>query len=156
MKLLAITFLLGALVAPAATDPKAEKEILAAMDSLKRATLNKDTALMSKLLHEDVTYSYPTGITETKAQVLEGLPMSKVVYMEFSEPTFRVVGKTVLLKNVSDIRESDAPDTPARLNGLYIWLKGSQGWQLVVRQPTRLQNPNARGGRRGNAVPKKN
>lgn len=156
MKLLAMILLLTPLAAPAATDPKVEKEILAAMDSLKQATLHKDVAAMSRLLREDVTYSYPTGITETKTQVLQGLPASKVVYMEFSEPAFRVVGKTVLVKNVTDMRQSDAPDTPLRLNALYIWLKGSQGWQLVVRQPTPLRDPNAaRGGRRGGAAPMK-
>jgi ketosteroid isomerase-like protein len=157
MKLPAIMLLLTPLLAPAATDPKVEKELLAAMDSLKQATLRKDTALMSKLLHEDVTYSYPTGITETKTQVLQGLPASKVVYMEFSEPTFRVVGKTVLVKNVTDMRQSDAPDAPVRLNALYIWIKGAQGWRLVVRQPTMLRDPNAsRGGRRGPPAPTKN
>ena len=67
--------------------------------------------------------------------------------MEFSENTFRVAGNTVVVKNVSDIRESDAAATPTHLNTLYVWLKGPRGWQLIARQPVTIANPNARGGR---------
>ena len=54
----------------ASTDSKAEKDVLAAMDAWKQATMKKDAAALDKLLHPDLTYSHSSAANQTK--VLSG------------------------------------------------------------------------------------
>ena len=134
--------LLAAMVLSAApSDSKGEKEVLAAMDAWKQATMKKDGAALGKLLHPDLTYSHSSGMNETKADVLKSVTAGKstVEAIDFSDTTVRVYGNTALIKGKVDIRNNNAgKSTTANLNILHVWVKGPQGWQMVARQATRL------------------
>jgi ketosteroid isomerase-like protein len=120
---------------------KSEKEVLAAMDAWKQATMKKDRAALDKLLHEDLTYSHSSGHNESKADVIQSVTSGKsaVEAIDFSDTTVRVYGNTALVKGKVDIRNNaGGKSTTANLNILHVWLKGSKGWQLVARQATRL------------------
>lgn len=131
----------AAVISAAVTDSKADKEVLAAMDAWKEATLKKDSGALEKLLHDDLTYSHSSGKTETKADVIKSVTTGKatVEAIDFSGATVRVYGNTALVKGKVDIRNStDGKSTTANLNILHVWLKGPHGWQMVARQATRL------------------
>lgn len=119
-----------------------EKEVRAAMDAWKQATLKRDRAGLDKLLHPDLTYSHSTGRTETKSDVLQSATAGKTIIeaIDFAEPpSVRVYGKTALVKgNVTIRNTSDGKSTSIPLSILHVWVKGSQGWQMVARQSTRL------------------
>jgi ketosteroid isomerase-like protein len=122
-------------------DSKAEKEVLAAMDAWKQATMKKDGAALDKLLHPDLTYSHSSAMNQTKAEVISSVTTGKATVegITFSDTTVRVYGKTALVKGKVDIvNNTDGKSTPAHLNILHVWIKGSQGWQMVARQATRL------------------
>ena len=130
--------------AVAKTDPATEKDLMAAMDALKQATINKDVGLMSKITHPDITYTHSSGLTQDKKVLLEAVPKMNTASIEFLNTTVRVQGNVALVQNTTDIRGPGAT-TPTLLNALYVWVKGSEGWQLLARQPIRLQDPNAKG-----------
>ena len=122
-------------------DPKAEKDVMAAMDAWKQATIKKDGAALEKLLHPDLTYSHSSAMNQSKADVIKAVTTGKASTdaIEFSDTTVRVYGKTALVKGKVDITNStDGKSTTAHLNILHVWVKGPQGWQLVARQATRL------------------
>jgi ketosteroid isomerase-like protein len=122
-------------------DSKAEKEVLAAMDAWKQATMKKDGAALDKLLHPDLTYSHSSAMNQTKAEVISSVTTGKATVegITFSDTTVRVYGKTALVKGKVDIvNNTDGKSTPAHLNILHVWIKGPQGWQMVARQATRL------------------
>jgi hypothetical protein len=51
----------------------------------------------------------------------------------------RVFGNTAVVKGGIDIRNNvDGKPVLLNLSVLQVWVKGSQGWQLVARQSTRL------------------
>ena len=125
----------------ASTEPKAEKEVLAAMDAWKQATIKKDGAALDKLLHPDLTYSHSSAMNQTKDEVIKSVTTGKasVESITFSDTTVRVYGKTALVKGKVDIvNNTDGKSSPAHLNILHVWVKGPQGWQMVARQATRL------------------
>jgi ketosteroid isomerase-like protein len=123
----------------ASTDSKAEKEVLAAMDAWKQATMKKDTAALDKLLHPDLTYSHSSAANQTKAEVIKSVSTGNVEAITFSDTTVRVYGKTALVKGKVDmVNNTGGKSTPAHLNILHVWIKGPQGWQMVARQATRL------------------
>jgi ketosteroid isomerase-like protein len=123
----------------ASTDSKAEKEVLAAMDAWKQATMKKDTAALDKLLHPDLTYSHSSAANQTKAEVIKSVSTGNVEAITFSDTTVRIYGKTALVKGKVDmVNNTGGKSTPAHLNILHVWIKGPQGWQMVARQATRL------------------
>lgn len=139
-----VYLLIAAVALPGlAADSKGEKEVLAAMDAWKDATMKKNRAALERLLHEDLTYSHSNGRNESKADVLKSVIEgdTRVEAIDFSETTVRVYGNTALVKGKVDIRNNAAgKSTTANLNILHVWVKGPKGWQMVARQATRL-NP---------------
>src|SRR6266478_3925279 len=133
--------LCAAALSAAGTDSKAEKDVMAAMDAWKHATMKKDGAALEKLLHPDLTYSHSNGHNQTKADVVQSVTTGKATTtgIDFSEPTVRVYGNTAMVRCKVDMTNStDGKSTTARLNILHVWLKGPQGWQMVARQATKL------------------
>lgn len=153
-------FFLAAALAPAKTDPKTERELMAAMDVLKDATINKDVAAFTRLIDPDITYSHSSGLTMDRAVLLDYVPTMNTVYIKYSDTDIRVYGNLAVVKNITDIRGAGSENNPFLLNALYVWVKGPQGWRLLARQVISLRNLNApnRGGRgaAGAAVPKQN
>ncbi len=141
MKLLLTLFCCVGVLLAAESSSKAEKEVLAAMEAWKKATMSKDKSALEKLLHEDLTYTHSNVRNESKADVIKFVTTSNSTAesIVFSETTVRVYGNTALVKGKVDItNKADGKSTPNHLNILHVWLKGSQGWQLVARQATRL------------------
>jgi ketosteroid isomerase-like protein len=134
-------FLFTAVLSAASLDPKAEKEVMAAMDAWKQATMKKDAAALDKLLHPDLTYSHSSAANQTKDEVIKSVTTGKATVegITFSDTTVRVYGRTALVKGKVDIvNNTDGKSAPAHLNILHVWIKGPQGWQMVARQATRL------------------
>ena len=131
----------AALVWASTPDSKAEKEVLAAMDAWKQATMKKDGAALEKILHPDLTYSHSSAMNQTKAEVIKSVTTGNATVegITFSDTIVRIYGKTALVKGKVDIiNNTDGKSTPAHLNILHVWIKGPQGWQMVARQATRL------------------
>src|ERR1700736_6509782 len=68
-----IAIVFSALALSAANDATREKEVLAAMDAWKQATIAKDRAALEKLLHPDLTYTHSSGMTQTKDDVVKSV-----------------------------------------------------------------------------------
>lgn len=138
MKKLAGIFVCALILSAASIDPKGDKEVLAAMDAYKEAMIHKDGAALSKLLADDLAYTHSTGQLETKADVIQSITSGKTIVerIDFSETAVRLYGKTALVKGKVDLWHSET--NIVHMNVLHVWIKGSQGWQMVARQATRL------------------
>ena len=131
----------ASVLSAAGSESKGEKEVLAAMDAWKQATMKKDRAALEKLLHPDLSYTHSSAKNETKADVIKAVTTGKstVEAIDFINNTVRVYGNTALVKGKVDIKNNvDGKSTTANLDILHVWLKGPQGWQLVARQAVRL------------------
>src|SRR5712672_4425381 len=93
-----LVLLSAAVLSAAGTDSKPEKDVLAAMDAWKQATMKKDGAALEKLLHADLTYSHSSGHNQDKADVVKTVTTGKATTasIDFSETTVRVYGNTAL------------------------------------------------------------
>jgi hypothetical protein len=122
----------------AGDDPKAEKEILAVMDTYKDAMIHNNAAVLEKLLRDDLTFVHSAGQLEHKADVLKSVTTGKnvITKMEFSDSSVRIYGNTALVKCRVDLWHSDT--NIVHMNILHAWVKGAGGWQLAARQATRL------------------
>jgi ketosteroid isomerase-like protein len=138
MKPLLLLFSVMAALSAASTSPKAEKEVLAAMDAYKEAMIHKDGAALDKLLSNDLTYTHSGGQLETKADVIKSITTGKTIVeaLDFSDTTVRLYGNMALVKGKVDLYHSKT--NIVHMNVLHVWMKGPQGWQMVARQATRL------------------
>ena len=130
----------GLAVSPAWAADKAEKDILAAMETWKQATMKKDRALLEKVYHPDLTYGHSNGQIESKAEAIEHVLKNAAVYegIDLAEPKVQVHGKTALLTGKLDMRQrADDKVTVANLVYLTVWVKEGAGWQMIGRQATR-------------------
>lgn len=144
-----VFFFLAVALAPAKTDPKTEKELMAAMDVLKDATIGRDVAAFTKLIDPDITYSHSSGVTMDRAVLLDYVSTMTTVYIKYLDTDIRVYGNLAIVKNVTDIRGAGSENNPFLINAVYVWVKSPQGWRLLARQVIGMRNPNApnRGGR---------
>jgi ketosteroid isomerase-like protein len=133
----------GALSQPAVAAGEAEKDVLAAMDAWKQATMKKDRALFEKVYHPDLSYGHSSGLIETKAQAIEHVVGSKVVYegIDLTESKVTLQGSnTAVLTGKAVFRQRSESNKPNVVNLVYlsVWTKGKGGgWQMLARQATR-------------------
>ena len=147
MKTLALTLIVTAIASStvllAANDPAQEKAVLATLDAMAKATINKDTATLEKIYGDDLTYSHSSALNEDKATVIKNVKGPNVAeFMKFSETTIRIYGDVALAKGVVDFRNG-APGKMLdnHLNILWVLVRraqGPHGWQIVARQTTRI------------------
>jgi ketosteroid isomerase-like protein len=140
-KMIGMLLATALILSAAPSESKGEKEVMAAMDAWKQATMKKDGAALDKLLHPDLTYSHSSGMNQTKAEVLKAVTTGKATTeaIDFSDTTVRVYGNTALIRGKVDMRNNTGgKSTTSNLNILHVWIKGPQGWQMVARQATKL------------------
>jgi len=120
-----------------------EKAVMATLELMAKATVEKDAATLEKIYGDDITYSHSSALTQTKAEVLAGIRGATVnVFMRFSEMTIRVYGDVALAKGIVDFRNGPPGAlTDNHLNILWVLVRrpaGPLGWQIVARQTTRV------------------
>jgi ketosteroid isomerase-like protein len=139
-----LALLATAFAATPAVAAPADKEVLAAQDVWKQAVMKKDRALFEKILHPDLSYGHSSGATETKAQAIEHVMKTGVVYtaIDFTDTKVKVHGNTALVTGKVDYHQKGKDKTNViNLVVLSVWVKGAQGWQMLARQSTRPTPP---------------
>jgi ketosteroid isomerase-like protein len=133
-----LTLLLLALPAFAADSSKADKDILAALDTWKQAMLKGDAATLDKLYHKDLVYTHSTAKVEMKAECIENAtkPGGVSKGIEMHDITTHVYGTTAILKGKFDMISAEG--VLNHLDVLMVWMKSPQGWQILARQATKI------------------
>lgn len=129
-------------LAGAANDPNDEKEILATMDAMRKATIAKDIATLDKIYHPELTQEHSSGRTQSKAEVLQTVKEGKQTWdaIEYSDVRIWVFGKAAVLKAIANLRSGPpGQTTPKRSDMLFVLVKDFDRWQIVARQSTSLR-----------------
>ncbi len=82
-----------------------QKAVMATLEAMAKATIDKDVAMLGRIYGDDVTYAHSSALTETKAQVLKNIQGPGVAeFMKFSDTTIRIYGDAAVAKGVVDFR----------------------------------------------------
>ena len=142
MRILTVFTLFGVLLSAqslSAAD-ESENQVLATLESMAAAIIQKDAATLDRLYHEDLTYNHSTGMTQDKAQVMRAVASGSFVTMRFSEPTILIYDSVAVVQTTTDLQYRPGGVLVDRhLNQLYVLVKGAQGWRVVARHTTRIQ-----------------
>jgi Domain of unknown function (DUF4440) len=112
-----------------------------AVDKLDKALIEKDTAILKQLLHENVTYGHSNGWVETKADVLQDLTSGKLVYHTIKPDsiTWKTESDWASMRSKTRVEVSlNGNRMDLNLHILEVWLKTNKGWQLIARQSVKL------------------
>lgn len=113
-----------------------------AVAALYRAMLAHDLPALDELLAEDTVYVHSTGLAETKRAFLDGVRDGLYEYERIRPESQRCVvsGDMAMVYAVLDFvggaRGRSHP--PTRLITTLVWTRHAGGWQMILRQATRI------------------
>ena len=118
-----------------------EIKVTETMETLRKAMIDPDKAILDKILHEDLSYGHSSGSLETRAMFIESLTSNNSDFktMNLTEQTVKVVGKTAIVRHklFAETANKGVAST-AKLNVLLIFMKVKGEWKLLARQAAKI------------------
>jgi len=121
---------------------KDEMAVTQAVESLRKAMVDPDKAVLDKLAAEDLSYGHSDGMIQDKAAFIKALVSgeSDFINIELTEQTVKVVGNTALVRHhLSAATNNSGKPGTAKLSILLVWQKQKGEWRLLARQAVKIQ-----------------
>ncbi len=116
-------------------------EVEKAVEDLTKAMLSADTARLSALLAEPLSYGHSNGKVESKADVVDVIGNRKTIYkrIQLSETSVVMAGTSAVARQIFDNETETAGKAgSARVGVMQVWVKEGGAWKLLARQAFRL------------------
>lgn len=134
-------FLFSLFQADAEAQSRKEKAVANAVESLRMAMIEADSATLDALTQSVLSYGHSSGRVENKASFIRSLVsgVSDFVTIELSEQTVQIEDKTAIVRHVMSAKTNDngKPGT-VKLAILTVWEKENFRWKLLARQAVRI------------------
>ena len=118
-----------------------EKDVAAAVESLRKAMVDADKAALEKLAAPELSYGHSSGKVEDKASFVETLVTGKSDFtsINLNEQTIKVVDNTALVRHKlqGETMDGGKPGT-VNIGVLLVWQKQVGVWRLIARQAFKL------------------
>ena len=125
------------------TDEATVNEVLLAERALYRAMIDKDFALLERILSPDLVYAHSTAVAETKQEYLAGVAAGLYDYESIvsHDAHVRVHAPVALIDGVCDMRVGarDQPKDLIHLLFVLVWVKADGAWRLGHRHAIRIR-----------------
>ncbi|HTI90056.1 MAG TPA: nuclear transport factor 2 family protein [Puia sp.] len=139
--ILALGLLLGSGTGVLAQTSSSEKEVAAAVESLRKALIDPTKTNLDKIALDELTYGHSNGTIQDKAAFEEALLTGKsdFVTIDLTNQTIRVMGNTAWVRHEFTAANNDGgkPGT-AHLYVLLVFLKQKGEWRLLARQAVKV------------------
>ena len=122
----------------------APQAVLVAHDARIAATIKGDVTALGAMMTDDLTYTHSSGVTETKAEFLDGLKTGRYRYRAIDAPgrRVRVHGDSALVSGPCHIViEPGGKRTELDLYFSELYVKQGGAWRMALWQSTRLPAP---------------
>jgi len=128
-------FLVGHFVYSQDTKVKIIKNI----NAIEKALVQKDTLVLNKLLHTDLTFGHSNGWIESKESLLNDLKNTKVIYTSFEnisavDFTFHSEDIVITRRKITAHGIFRQQNFSINMNVLEIWILNQDIWKLLARQ----------------------
>lgn len=105
------------------------------------ALVKRDTAFLSRYLHDNLSYGHSNGWVEKKDELLKHLFNGKLNYssIESKEISVEQTADVSLVRIESNIKYVlDGKEGALKLHVLQVWIKDGYVWKLLSRQGTKI------------------
>jgi len=119
----------------------AQRNVEGSVRDLDEALVERDTAFLKNLLHDQLSYGHSNGWVETKSELLQHLFNGKLVYKKIESKllTKNDADSVTIVRTQSNIRYVlDGKEGELKLHVMQVWVLNKKGWQLLSRQSTKL------------------
>lgn len=134
-------FLLAGFGVVGMAQSRKEKAVSDAVESLRKAMIEADSATLDALTQAGLSYGHSSGRVENKASFIRSLVSgaSDFVTIELSEQTVQVVDRTAIVRHVLSAQTNDnGKPGNVKLAILTVWEKENFRWKLLARQAVRM------------------
>ena len=120
-----------------------EEAVWSNVEQLTEAIFGKrDSALLVKLVDNNVSYAHSTGNVENKAQMIQNALGNRGSYknIQIERGTINIDGKTAVLRhNLRGVSvDARGTESPLDLGILQVWKKKGGKWKILGRQAVRI------------------
>ncbi len=141
-KNLTLLLLIG-LVSVASAQTKDEKDVAAAVESLRAVMVDPDKSKLEGLVAPELSYGHSSGKVDDKTSFIESLlsGASDFVSINLQDQTIRVAGNTAIVRHklVGETADKSKGTTaPVNLGVLTIWQKQGGNWKILARQAVKI------------------
>lgn len=137
----ALLFIATIISINAGAQSRVEARVQKAVEALRQAMINADSAALSALTMRELNYGHSGGRVEDKTAFLSALTSgrSDFVAIDLSDQTVQVVGKTAIVRHTLSAKTNDnGQPGSVKLAVLTVWQKHKKNWKLLARQAVRL------------------
>ena len=142
MKKFLFIFLIAATVNTALqAQTKDETAVATAVETLRKAMLDGDRALLEKISSPDLSYGHSGGKVEDKASFVEALASgaNDFVTIDLSEQTIKITGSTAIVRHKLNGTSNDGGKPGVvKLAVMTVWVKQGKDWKLLARQAVKI------------------
>lgn len=120
---------------------KDEKDVAAAVESLRKAMIDPDKASLEKLTTAELSYGHSTGKVQDQAAFVDALVSgaSDFVTIDLSEQTIKVAGNTAVVRHILNATNNDGGKPGVvKIAVLLVWVKQNKEWKLLARQAVKI------------------
>jgi hypothetical protein len=121
---------------------KEEKAVSAAVESLRKAMIDPEKAVLEKLTLPELTYGHSNGMIQNRTEFIQALAsgQSDFVSIELTAQTITVVNNTAIVRHyLSAVTNDGGKPGQAKLSVLLVWQKQKGDWKLLARQAVKVQ-----------------
>ncbi|SHM44698.1 Ketosteroid isomerase homolog [Cyclobacterium lianum] len=121
----------------------AEREVLAAHEKRRLATLSGDADAVASMMTEDLTFTHANAVVESKAQFIEALETRRLQYQAITDEkdiAVRVHGGTGVVSGICRILV-DASGTmiDIRVEFTELWVREQDTWKMMLWHATEVR-----------------
>jgi len=121
---------------------ESEQEVRKAIEKYRTALLQRDIPALEKIWADDYVFVNASGEVLTKAQRLANAKSGATTLDSIKEEESIMVrvyqNSAVATSRVTIKGQYSGQPTTGQYRSTHVWVKGSEGWQLVSNQPTAL------------------
>lgn len=141
MKKLIITAFLALIILFAGAQKNADQSVEAAVEVLKKAMIDSDSAVLNRIVNKDLSYGHSSGRIEDKSAFISNFVNgnSDFVTIELSGQSVIVKDKTAIVRHILSATTNDrgVPGT-VKLSVMLVWIKKGGEWKLLARQAVKI------------------
>lgn len=112
-------------------------QVASAVEQLKDAMVNADSAMLAELTHGQLTYGHSGGKVDDRNAFIKSIcsGVSDFVSIQLSGQQIIISGKTAIVRHKLDAVTNDSGKPgEVHLRVLLVWQKMKGGWKLLARQ----------------------
>lgn len=119
----------------------AQRNVPGNVRDFDKALVERDTAFLKQVLHEQLSYGHSNGWVETKSELMRHLFDGKLTYQKVESTVLSMdqANDVTIVRTVSQIKYTlDGKEGALQLHVLQVWVLNKSGWQLLGRQSTKV------------------